>query len=277
VVQFVFRRRLAATFVALLTAIGCAAGTPPLPVQPTSVPAQNLQLTVPTNNPPRVTALTIGTDRVEVGEAVTITATVLDDETPVDELTYRWDAVSGRIEGTGRIVKWLAPIGVPTPAAYRISLTVIDKYGLGEQSLEHRVTAESAEIHVNDSPTEVRLLSEEFIRDFANSSLSPQFCVRNFSDSCRGKQSEVADIVDNRKRFQILSHTFTVSRVTVNAGRTQSEVRGACEFRSTVKATGLLETARGTCVLSLTNQNYRWWLCDSRMTDANSFGLTFPF
>jgi hypothetical protein len=264
--------------VALALAVGCAGPeAPQLPGQPTPLVVQSLQPAVATNNPPRVTALAISTNRVEVGEEVTVTATVVDDESSVDDLSYIWAVTSGTITGTGRMVKWRAPVTNPTPAAFKVSLMVIDRYGSGEQSLEHRVTAESPEIHVNDSPKEVRALSEEFIRDFANSSLSPETCVRNFTDSCRGKQSELEDIIDNRTRFAILSHTFTVTRVNVNTGRTQSEVRGACEFRSTVKATGLLEIARGTCVLTLVNENYRWWLCDSRMTDANSFGLTFPF
>jgi hypothetical protein len=256
--------------------MGCA-GIPPVPGQPTPVVVQNSQPLVTTNSPPRITTLTISTDRVEVGEEVTVTATVVDDESPVENLSYIWSVTSGTISGTGLTVKWKAPVANPTPAAFRVSLMVIEKYGSGEQSLEHRVTAESPSIHVNDSPKEVRALSEGFIRDFATSSLSPEFCVRNFSDSCRGKRSELQDIIDNRNRFVILSHTFTVTRVTVNAGRTQSEVRGACEFRSTVKATGLLEVARGTCVLTLTNENYQWWLCDSRMTDGNSAALTFPF
>jgi len=264
--------------VALALAVGCAGPeAPALPGQPTPVVVQNPQPAVATNNPPRVIALAISSDRVEIGEEVTVTATVSDDESSADDLSYIWAATSGTITGTGRIVKWKAPVANPTPAAFKVSLMVIDKYGLGEQSLEHRVTAESPDIHVNDSPKEVRALSEEFIRDFATPSLSPETCVRNFSDSCGGKRSELQDIIDNRNRFRILSHTFTVSRVSINTGRTRAEVRGACEFRSTVKATGSLEIASGTCVLTLVNENYRWWLCDSRMTDSNSAGLTFPF
>ena len=95
------------------------------------------------NNPPRITALTVSSDRAEVGEEVTISASVTDDESPVNDLSYSWAATSGTIIGTGPVVKWKAPIGNPTPAAYRISLVVVDKYGVGEQSLEHRVTAES--------------------------------------------------------------------------------------------------------------------------------------
>jgi hypothetical protein len=277
VVRIAPRHRSTAALVALLTAIGCAGpGAPSLPMQPTLVTPQISPSGPPANNPPRITALTVSSDRAEVGEEVTISASVTDDESPVNDLSYSWAATSGTIIGTGPVVKWKAPIGNPTPAAYRISLVVVDKYGVGEQSLEHRVTAGS-EIHVNDSPKEVRALSEEFIRDFANSSLSPETCVRNFTDSCRGKRSELQDIIDNRNGYRILSHTFSVSRVTVNTSRTSSTVSGACEFRSTVKATGLQTTAKGTCVLTLVNENYRWWLCDSRMTDGNAAALTFPF
>jgi hypothetical protein len=277
VVRFAPRQRSTATIAVLLTAMGCAApGIPPGPVAPTPLVVQNSQSATAPNTPPRIIALTLSTDRIEVGEEVTITATVVDDETPLDDLTYSWGATSGTVAGTGRIVRWKASPSNPTPLAYKISLNVIEKYAAGEQSLEHRVTAESPAVYVNDSPKEVRALSEEFIRDFANSSLSPQFCVRNFSDSCRGKQSELEDIIDNRRRFKILSHTFSISSATFT-GSTQSTVRGRCEFRSTELATGALKIATGTCTLRLTYEDHHWWLCDSSMTDSNLEGLTFPF
>ena len=150
---------------------------------------------------------------------MTVAATIVDDESSVDDLTYIWAARSGVITGTGRSAKWKAPLGEPTPATYKISLTVIDRYASGEQSLEHRVSAESSEIHVNDSPKEVRALSEQFMRDFANSSLSPETCVRNFSDSCRGKAIRARG---HRRQSEagssILSHTFPITRVRCQRG-----------------------------------------------------------
>jgi len=224
-----------------------------------------------------VVSLTSSTDRIEVGEEVTLTAVVSDDETPPDELTYQWEAPSGTIGGVGRVVKWKAPATQQVPAAYKVSLVVVDKYGSGTQALEHRVTALSPDIHVDDSFNTVQTLSKDFLRDFSNSSTTPEFCVRNFSTSCRGRQSELEDIIDNRQRFMIHSHSFAIALVNIDATRTQSTVSGPCEFRSTVKATGAIEVARGTCVLTLVYENYRWWLCSSSMRNPNTAALHFPF
>ena len=53
--------------------------------------------------------------------------------------------------------------------------------------------------------TELADLSLRFLGDFANSSISPDRCVNEFSDSCRGKKDELDEIDDNRHYFVILS------------------------------------------------------------------------
>ena len=269
-------RSLTALVVSVL-AVGCGApGAIPLPVQPAPV-VQNPQPAVAANNPPRVTALAISVDRVEIGEEVTVTATVADDESPVDDLSYIWAATSGTFTGTGRIVKWRAPVGNPTPAAFKVSLMVIDRYRSGEQSLEHRVTAESKDIHVNDSPKEVLAISEQFLRDFANSGIDADTCLRNFSDSCSGKALERRDIINNRATRTILSSTITNQRITFNSARTTSEFLAHCTFTERLKATGLVQTADGTCDLDLVYRDFRWWLCNSAYHGLNEAGLRFIF
>ena len=228
------------------------------------------------NNPPRIASLTISSDRLEVGEEVTLTADVTDDETSADELTYEWHAPSGTFTGTGRSVKWRAPLDESTPAVYRITVIVIDRYGTGQQSLEHRVNAKTSPIYVDDSPKTVRRLSEEFLRDFADSTVDPETCLRNFSDSCPGKARERADVIRNRQLFTILSSSISVTRVRI-ISRNDAEVLAACEFTSIRKATGRIEVARGTCELDLVNRDNRWWLCDSSFhaRDPQSLGFMF--
>ena len=128
---------------------------------------------------------------------------------------------------------------------------VIDRYGTGEQSLEHRVTAESKDIHVNDSPKEVRAISEQFLRDFANSKVDADTCLRNFSDSCPGKARERRDIVNNRATRTILSSTISNQRVTFNSARTTSEFLGEVHVHGKLTATGVVQVADGTCDLDL--------------------------
>jgi hypothetical protein len=247
------------------------------PIDPTPIPDPT---PLPPNNAPRITALAVSTDRVEVGEEITLTATVLDDETAPDELKYEWQATAGSFTGTGRVVKWVAPTSANTPAVYTILLTVVDQYGSGSQMREHRATAETSRIHVDDSPKTVRAVAEEFLRDFATNSMSPDLCVRNFSDSAacrRGKQSELEDIIDVRRDYVMLSHKFSVSNVRINMSRTRATVSGGCEFRSRRKRDNSIVVPAGTCELTLVNENYRWWLCESSMHDRNSAGLHFPF
>ena len=253
---------------------GCSGPISPSPPPPPP-PAPEPQTP---NNPPRILELIVSAERIEVGEEVTLTANVADDETSADELMYEWQAASGSFSGTGRTVKWRAPMDMATPATYRISLIVIDRYGSGQQTLEHRVNGETSEIHVDDSPKTVRTLSEEFLRDFADSSVEPDTCLQNFHDSCPGKRRERDDIVRNRNLFTIISSKVSVSRVRVNLSRTDAEVLAACEFTSIRKTTGRIEVARGTCELDLVNRNNRWWLCESSFHgDAQTLRLGFIF
>jgi hypothetical protein len=278
VVRFAPLHRSTTTLAALALAMGCSApGPTPVPLQPTPVVLQSPQAVVAPNNPPRVTALTVSTERVEVGDEVSVTATVADDESPIDDLSYIWAATSGTFTGTGRIVKWKAPVANPTPAAFKISLMVIDKYGSGEQSLEHRVTAESKDIHVNDSPKEVLAISEQFLRDFANSRIDADTCLRNFSDSCSGKARERRDIINNRATRTILSSTISNQRITFNSARTTSEFLAHCTFTERLTATGVVQTADGTCDLDLVYRDFRWWLCESSYRGLNEAGLKFIF
>ena len=254
--------------------LGCGvAGTPPSPIDPTPVPPPP----APANNPPRVLGITASTDRIEVGEEVTLTASVSDDETAVDDLTYQWTAPVGVISGTGRVVRWTAPIDQPMPATYTVALVVIDRYTSNGQPLEHRVTAQAPDVHVDNSPASMRALSLSFLEDFTNNSASPEYCVRTFSDSCKGKEAERRDIVDVRRDYEVLSKKLGTPRVELNRTRTAGSVFVSCEFTSRRKSTNSIVVATGTCELKMVNESYRWWLCDSSMHAGNTAALTFPF
>jgi hypothetical protein len=147
----------------------------------------------------------------------------------------------------------------------------------------HRVTADSASVYVDDSRKTVSALVLEFLADFADSTVTPEHCVRNFLDSCRGKQSELEDVINNRKNYWILEHEAVVTDVTFNVGRTQATVVAPCSFTSRKLTdgpdgkTGSIVTAEGNCTLDVRYDNNRWWLCDSRLRDPNSVGLHFMF
>lgn len=229
------------------------------------------------NNAPRILALTVSTDRVEVGEEVTLTVNVADDESAADALSYEWTAPAGSITGTGRIVRWRAPTGGSVPTNYRISVVVVDKYSAGPPPLEHRVSGQSQPVYVDDSPRTVETMAVQFLNEFGDNDLSPEYCVRNFSDTCSGKRREREDIADVRAGFTVQQVKLGTPRVTVNSTRTNATVRVECAFTSFDKAKKTTVVAAGTCELTLVNQSYRWWLCDSSMHDRNTAALTFPF
>jgi hypothetical protein len=230
-----------------------------------------------TNEPPRIASLTASRNRAEIDTDVTVTATVTDDVTPVDQLTYQWTAADGTFVGTGPQVTWHAPRTIAAPSALDLQLTVIESYSVMTPSgqpepRENRATA-SVTVHVNDSYGEIRDVSMGFLDDFANSNNSPAYCVRNFSDSCAGKGAEYSDVEDNRYRYVILSSSLAMRSIDLNADYTFANVDVACGFVSRIvnwpenpSLVGKTETVSGAdCLLTAVYQDWHWWLCDSHI------------
>jgi hypothetical protein len=232
-----------------------------------------------TNAAPVIQAIN-GASRAEAGSESEISATVTDQETPTTSLTFEWTATGGSFSGTGSIVRWTAPAGT-VPAAYELTLIVIERYtvavaGGGTETRENRSTSR-ATIHVNDSTREVTALATTFIDDFLHSERTPEFCVRNFSDSCPGKREEQRDIEANRAAFvnnpaassigpsAITFYEDGSRRRQVPASQaTFAELLASCRFAATAKATGVSGVAVGTCMLTDIYENFQWRLCDSR-------------
>ena len=155
------------------------------------------------NAPPVIQSITVS-NRAESRAELEVHAVVQDQETSAANLVYEWAVTGGSVAGSGVTVRWMVPaISAPTP--YELTLTVIERYtvavpGGADETRENR-DSRKATIHVNDSPREITALATTFIDDFLHSERSPEFCVRNFSDSCPGKQDELRDIRDNRARF----------------------------------------------------------------------------
>ena len=210
-----------------------------------------------------------------------MTAVVQDRESNPADLTYEWSADRGTFTGTGARVRWRAPANERTPATYDLRLTVIERFTApgesgGTEQKEHRVSA-SAPARVNDSRKEITDLVLTFLGDFADSKVSPQTCVRNFSDSCRGKADELKDITDGRARADSISSDFHVSDIRFNGDRSFADITAPCKFTSRLKANGKVEVATGTCLLDSVYEDGRWWLCDSHFNGTTTFGLRFPF
>lgn len=269
------RARTGRLLLAIATLFGAAAAcndgkTPttssPQPVAPTPTPAP----TPPTpNSVPRV-SLVASSPRVQMEREITLTATVTDDETPAAQMTYEWSAPTGAFTGTGASVRWRAGREDRTPVTHTVTVKVIERHAAGQ----HEVTA-SAPIIVNNSHKELSDLAGGFIADFSNSTISPETCVRNFHDSCRGKRDEIEDIRFNRATYTITGSQWNVTNVEFNYEAGTGQVTIRARFTSTVKATGATEIAIGDALLSGIYVGDRWFLCESRWRPVNAFGAQF--
>jgi hypothetical protein len=231
------------------------------------------------NTPPIVETIVVSASRAEVETDVTLTATVRDDETPVGQLKYAWKAEVGTFAGEGASVKWRAPKGAPTPADYAVRLTVTETYGGSQQNV---VNATSPPIRLHDSPKELGDLSLTFLGDFANSSVSPSTCVRDFSDSCRGKAEEKSDIEFNREHFVITGSSLRLQNVNVALTGLTASMSVACRFTSRIIkcepgtagcSVGAVGTVAGDCRLTGVYEQQRWWLCASNFDGAQVPGF----
>jgi hypothetical protein len=279
----------AAVFAAALAAAQCGGNSPTAPTGPTGPPVPPIApppppLPPPPNTAPTIGGITLSSERADVDQEITVTALVTDEETPVDQLAYEWTADGGSFNGTGREVRWRAPDrDTKSPAEYGLKLTVTERYEVRNEDesweTKEQTASATATVRFNNNRKEVSDIAGEFITDFANSNVSPQACVRNFSDRLcgRGKAEELQDIVNNRNRYVIVSSSWAITDIRFNDAKDAADITARCEFVSTVRATGAREVARGTCLLTAVYDDWRWWLCDSRFRGTTTSGAQFIF
>jgi hypothetical protein len=269
------RPGLATTLAAVVATGGLAAGA--CGGSPTVTPP------VVTNTPPIVESLTIGL-RAEADQPIQIAATVKDAETPLSQLTYTWSAspqtglFSGNsVSGSQALITWRPPKGQKTPDVYTITLTVTESYTSAGQAKQNIVST-STTVPYNDSPKELGDMGLRFLGYFADSLISPQACLVDFSDGCRGKAEELSDIEYNRAHYTILSHTFGEPRVTYVAGSPSAEILIRTAISSRIKnCSGVPSPCTVNAIESVVFDAYlpsryeqgRWWLCAS-----NAFGIS---
>lgn len=240
------------------------------------------------NTAPQIKSIVISDTRVEVGTPVTLTATVEDAETPVANLEFRWSAGTGTFTGNGAVVTWSPAADAKTPADYVIELTVVETFRssvIPSIVLENKATT-TLTAHVNNSSKELAELSLRFLGDFANSRVSADKCVSEFSDSCSGKRAELDDITANRHDFEIVGSTLRHTSLQIAAARTTATVNTFCAFTSRVITTNpqsegckndpsackfdSVQSVQGNCWTTNVYQNGRWWLCTSNFSASTA-------
>jgi hypothetical protein len=239
----------------ILCLAGCKGSTPVTP------PPVN-------NTPPTIESLAIGSARVEADREVQVTASVSDAETPVGQLTYTWSASpsSGTFTGSGATAMWRPPKGQTSPQQYTVTLTVTESYTSAGQARQN-VVSRNATVLYHDSPAETTALAAQFLTDYGTYSTTPEYCVRNFSNNCRGKEEERQQIADDRAEVFIFSAAFKgTPAVFLNATLTGGSVEGPCEFVDMDRFgpdANKKRSVNGTCVLTTVYENGRWYLCES--------------
>ncbi len=233
----------------------------------------------PANTAPVIEGITLSATRLEVGAQATVVATVRDAETPAASLTYQWTAPAGAFTGQGASVSWKAPEGITTPQDYPLTLTVVEQYGTSTPRAEHRVSSTTDPIRVHNSPRELSDMTLAFLGYFADNRVSAADAVRDFTDSCSGKAEERADVQRIRDHYDVLSSSFSVRGVNINAAGTQANISAACSFESRYTScspdlpgcvVGAIDRPRGECVFTARYESRRWWLCTSNFIPSSS-------
>jgi hypothetical protein len=239
------------------------------------------------NAPPVVKSVVASDIRVEVGLPVTLTATVEDAETPVASLQFSWTLPPGSMTetGNGSTIAWTPAAGFTTPADFTITVTVTETYTSAGQQKQNTATG-TVPVHVNNSPKELADLSLRFLANFADSKVSPETCVAEFTPSCSGKKDELTDVTNNRHDFQILSSSLRHKGIDPTASKTKATVHTDCAFTSRVITKDpwscdakdcpydSIQSVKGDCYTSNVYEQGRWWLCESHFNPAPGLAPT---
>jgi hypothetical protein len=137
-----------------------------------SLPGGFTYLVAPDNEPPVIASVTARGSRprepanfADLGESLTVTATVTDEETEPEDLEYQWSATLGVFTGSGSRVTWRAPSSADTPVNVTITLRVIERYGSND-AFRHEVTRTRV-VSLHDSIAEVGDMARRFLVEFS--------------------------------------------------------------------------------------------------------------
>jgi IPT/TIG domain len=242
----------------------------------------------------------------DLGEMLTVTATVTNVETPPAALIYEWSSPMGTFVGAGATVSWRAPAALPaTPVDTMLTVTVVERYmepdaqGL-PVAREHRVTRATS-VRVHDSAAEIGAMAERFLTLFSMSSVPTSEVLSDFSPTCGGRAAEADDVNFNRCAFTITAWTIG------QAGPTAFHFGGRCtliakaqpradactlvpaRWVSTVRpgamicpsigtrilVPGTVTTAEGLDQVTAVYENGRWRLCDSTFDGVETSPVRF--
>jgi hypothetical protein len=128
-----------------------------------------------------------------------------------------------------------------------------------------------------DASVAIGQMAVAFLNRFAASSISPQACLVDFTDSCRGKRDELSDIEFNRAHYVILGARLGQPTVAIRTGGQTADIGVPCAFDSLVIKcetadtsckVGAFSSVAGTCILTSVREPGGWRLCTSNFASA---------
>jgi len=186
-------------------------------------------------------------------------------------------------------VRWQAPSAGPWPRTATIGLTVTERYTEpGSSVVKENKTSGELEIQVHDFVAENAALGLRFLGDFSQSSIPADAVIANsFTTSARcaaGRTSELGDVADNRRDYEIKSSRLGPATVAIHFASTSpfrarpgdAWVDMPCGWTSVRKADGTTEVVDGLCRMTSVIDAGRWGLCWSDFQPgASSVGTRF--
>lgn len=224
----------------------------------------------------------------DLDQVVTLVATVTDNETPADALTYQWTG-PGVFSGSSPTVEWHLPATLsPTPSPVTATLTVTETFTEGK--LTHSISAaKSFVMDVHDSQKEILDMGQDFLTLFSQSQIPTKDVLHNFSPTCDngfGRSDEEKDVDENRAKYVEDFGAFRVSRrgpatiafrgfCSLPDGRLQLNVDACSSFavhwEVTKKSTGAKSVSEGVDYISAVLENSQWRLCHSSFIPSAGF------
>lgn len=226
----------------------------------------------------------------DVGETLTLTATVSDNETSADRLSFKWSG-PGSFAQNAATTAWTIPADyTPTPSQVTVTLTVTETYTEGAVTHTNVSAPATYVLNVHNSQEEILTAGEDFLARFAQSNIPTADVLRNFSTTCddgSGRAEEKADVDRNRdeviedfaayriQRRGPVTFAFGGGFCQLPDGRQQRRIDAcssfAVHFEDVNRRTGARGGSEGVDYISAVLENNQWRLCHSSYISTGRF------
>jgi hypothetical protein len=132
------------------------------------------------------------------------------------------------------------------------------------------VSPSSGAVSAIDTRDVIAQMAVAFLNRFVASAVSPEACLVDFTDACRGKRDELGDIQHNREYFEIVGARLGAPTVQIASSGISATTSVPCAFDSRIRkcetpgcTLGAFGYVAGTCLLTSVREPSGWHLCSS--------------